>query len=208
MTPFCSVILSALLACATGRIVRLSYVGCYIDYAGASRDLRGLSTITSIGDYSTTDSGVVSNTDMTHELCSGICSIGGYRYFGVGLSAYCFCDNSYGRNGASADSDCNRVCSGNSAQKCGGPYRNSIYAIEYPYNKTFTKIDRPAKTVVTANTTYWTVTARNDILCLAECEINVDCQAVIHNEQQCLLLRFAYPSTSLNSTTGDYYSRG
>ena len=44
-------------------------------------------------------------------------------------SNQCFCGNSYGSYGAAAETDCWQTCNGNSAEICGGPWRNSVYKI-------------------------------------------------------------------------------
>ena len=42
----------------------------------------------------------------------------------------CWCGNSYGKNGALAESLCNAPCGGNQNQMCGGNvYANAIYQI-------------------------------------------------------------------------------
>ena len=39
----------------------------------------------------------------------------------------CFCGQLYNKYGSASESDCNATCSGNSAEKCGAPQRNSVY---------------------------------------------------------------------------------
>ena len=43
-------------------------------------------------------------------------------------SNWCFCGNSYGKHGILKESECNRLCSGDTSEVCGGGWKNSIYA--------------------------------------------------------------------------------
>ncbi|KAF8534900.1 putative glyoxal oxidase precursor [Trichophaea hybrida] len=70
------------------------------------------------------------NAALTIESCISACVGLGYTVAGMEYSTQCFCDN-FMRNGgslASADTDCGMACGGNSAEKCGGPNRMSVYA--------------------------------------------------------------------------------
>ncbi|PAA56110.1 hypothetical protein BOX15_Mlig003751g2, partial [Macrostomum lignano] len=78
-----------LLTCVTCRLVSFSYLGCYKDNP-STRDLNGLSGVSKIGGFSVHHpSGSVYLSMMSHKLCSSICSIGSFSYFGVqyGMSA-------------------------------------------------------------------------------------------------------------------------
>jgi len=52
----------------------------------------------------------------------------GLKYAGVQNGNQCFCGNSYGRYGVKSESDCNKKCSGNADQICGGSWRNNVYS--------------------------------------------------------------------------------
>ncbi|PAA92569.1 hypothetical protein BOX15_Mlig016881g1 [Macrostomum lignano] len=206
-TIVCIVGLASLVLCAAGRVSQVSYIGCYLD--NEARDLKGLTGVSKIGQFSI-GSLMLSSASMTHELCSRVCSLGGFPYFGVQVGLQCFCGTSYGSLGAANASDCNSVCSGNGASKCGGEWRISVFALTYPYKKYFEQTQMPNQTVESTQSTYWTSADKTKAECLMMCEASADCQAVIFSGQQrlCHLLRFAYPPASLSSTDGDYFVRG
>ncbi|ESN96123.1 hypothetical protein HELRODRAFT_163153 [Helobdella robusta] len=77
------------------------YLGCYVDDAN-NRDLDVLMK----NDV----------TSMTSELCINLCVQNGYAYAGL-------------QNGMASANECNSECSGNQAQLCGGPLRNTIYSL-------------------------------------------------------------------------------
>ncbi|XP_032240472.1 WSC domain-containing protein ARB_07867 [Nematostella vectensis] len=87
------------------------YIGCYID--NSDRDLS-----TFVGHFK-------DNTPIT---CCARCRVRGYRYCGVQDGNNCFCGNGYGKHGEGAN--CILSCTGDSSIKCGGVWRNSIYAVE------------------------------------------------------------------------------
>ena len=45
------------------------------------------------------------------------------------FAAECMCSNYYGRHGQRPESECDRRCTGNSAQICGAGLRNSVFLI-------------------------------------------------------------------------------
>ncbi|KAL1855051.1 hypothetical protein Plec18170_004465 [Paecilomyces lecythidis] len=63
---------------------------------------------------------------LTVEKCQGVCQDNGYIYAGLEFGNQCFCDNSID-NGASLTSGCGNVCSGDSAEICGGANALSMY---------------------------------------------------------------------------------
>ncbi|PAA52381.1 hypothetical protein BOX15_Mlig003596g1, partial [Macrostomum lignano] len=208
-TIACIVGLAVPVLCVAGRVTQMSYIGCYVDNEG--RDLRGLSSVSKIGQLSIDKSTFsLKSESMTHELCTSVCSLGVFPYFGIQVGKECFCGTSYGSLGAASETDCNRVCTGNGASKCGGPWRNSVFALTYPKKQYFEQSQRPTQTVESIHSTYWTSAARTDIECMGLCEASAACQAVIFAGQQrlCHLLRFAYPPASLGSTDGDFFARG
>ncbi|MBI3484048.1 MAG: DUF2207 domain-containing protein, partial [Acidobacteria bacterium] len=87
-----------------------AYLGCYKDQP--VRDL---------GDASSQGPG------MTAASCQAFCRSQNFRYAGTQFSSYCFCGNSFNRYGKRAESECNMPCSGNSRERCGGPWANSIF---------------------------------------------------------------------------------
>ncbi|PAA92570.1 hypothetical protein BOX15_Mlig011376g1, partial [Macrostomum lignano] len=206
-TIACIVSLASLVLCTASRVTQVSYIGCYLD--NEARDLRGLTGVSKIGQFSI-GSLMLSSASMTHELCGSFCSLGGFPYFGVQSDEQCFCGTSYGSLGAANTSDCNRACTGNGAQICGGTWCNSVFALTYPDKKYFEQSQMPNQTVVSTQSTYWTSADKTKAECLMMCEASADCQAVIFSGQQrlCHLLRFAYPPASLSSTDGDYFLRG
>jgi hypothetical protein len=70
------------------------------------------------------------NPALTVESCSQTCAGLGYSISGMEWISQCFCDNAIINQGtlASADTECNTACSGNSKEICGGGGRMSIYS--------------------------------------------------------------------------------
>ncbi|PAA93518.1 hypothetical protein BOX15_Mlig027391g1 [Macrostomum lignano] len=151
---------------------------------------------------------------MTLIMCSKICSLGGFAYFGVQAAAFCFCGWSYGWQGSAPESDCFQTCTGDSSTICGGQNRNSVYAMHYGNNncKTFRlEASRPQLKVDAATftqATYSAVGATEATDCILKCNsAGRTCQAAIFNQQArlCHLLRFALMPQALNTTVGDFY---
>ena len=89
------------------------YIGCYID-----KGTRAL------------PHHVTSAADMTIEKCLSHCrSFGDVLFAGVQSSNQCFCGNDYDRYGEVAETQCRRICQGNTQQYCGGTWRNSVYSL-------------------------------------------------------------------------------
>jgi len=87
-----------------------SYLGCFKDQK--DRDLTGFS---------------FHAPNMTKELCMTTCQQKGFQYAGLQYSSYCFCGNSYGKNGKA--NNCNMPCAGIKSEICGGRWANSVYNI-------------------------------------------------------------------------------
>src|SRR5512132_1032689 len=87
--------------------VRAQYIGCFKD--GPDRDLTGFATALE---------------GNTNAVCRQTCAAKGFQYSGTQLGNQCFCGNSYGKHGAATN--CVSPCSGNSAEKCGGDWANSV----------------------------------------------------------------------------------
>ncbi|XP_062603750.1 uncharacterized protein LOC134265547 [Saccostrea cucullata] len=71
--------------------------------------------------------------------CKRICSEKKTRYYGVENSDECFCGNALRTREEKPDGECNKKCSGDNSQICGGRWRINIY--RNPYYK----IDKDAK---------------------------------------------------------------
>ncbi|XP_078670984.1 uncharacterized protein LOC144911074 isoform X2 [Branchiostoma floridae x Branchiostoma belcheri] len=72
----------------------------------------------------------ITTDDNSIKSCGLHCKGNGFVYFGVQVGTQCFCgtDLDFANRGtARPDSECNRACSGNSAEICGGSYRISVY---------------------------------------------------------------------------------
>jgi hypothetical protein len=67
--------------------------------------------------------------DMTPQKCVALCE--GYGYAGVQWHGECWCGNTLGYQ-LRTDSECNTACNGDPTQRCGGGWRNSIYALGDP----------------------------------------------------------------------------
>ncbi|GAD96236.1 WSC domain protein [Paecilomyces variotii No. 5] len=63
---------------------------------------------------------------LTVEKCQSTCQDHGYIYAGLEFGSQCFCGNSID-NGATLTSGCGTVCSGDSAEICGGANALSMY---------------------------------------------------------------------------------
>ncbi len=71
---------------------------------------------------------------LTVESCIAICSGKGYVVAGMEYSVECFCGNAIVNGGkpATAPTECNTACGGNSAEQCGGGNRMNIYSTGGP----------------------------------------------------------------------------
>jgi len=88
------------------------YIGCFIDNNNA-RDLM--------------DPAILVNTPMSVELCVHTCNQANYLFAGVQYGSQCFCGNRTGSLGTVSETECNRTCTGNADEVCGGVDRNSVY---------------------------------------------------------------------------------
>ncbi|XP_074645965.1 kremen protein 1-like [Tubulanus polymorphus] len=88
------------------------YVGCYKD--SHKRDL--------------IVSGARDRKGMTVDKCIAICGHKRYRFAGLQNSWQCFCGNHVGMHGPAHESECNKRCTGNRREICGGSWRNSVYS--------------------------------------------------------------------------------
>ena len=74
---------------------------------------------------------ISSTSNMTAGYCTSTCSNRGYSYGMVQNGDECWCSNGYGVYGTLpmgiGGSGCNKTCTGNSSQNCGGPYASVVY---------------------------------------------------------------------------------
>lgn len=103
---------SALVVCATETKAAPEYLGCFIDKE--DRDIEGSLTRTKT---------------MTTEACVSECRLTGYKIAATQYGEQCFCGNSHGDYGRTSDAECSFPCAGNTSQKCGGGWRNSVYQV-------------------------------------------------------------------------------
>ncbi|PAA82585.1 hypothetical protein BOX15_Mlig003751g3, partial [Macrostomum lignano] len=201
-----------LLTCVTCRLVSFSYLGCYKDNP-STRDLNGLSGVSKIGGFSVHHpSGSVYLSMMSHKLCSSICSIGSFSYFGVQYGDECYCGNSFGSHGLASEADCSMDCPGNAVQKCGGSNRNSVFSLSYPVsdNNTYTVVKQSSPPVTSGATSVWPVAAQSVEDCLLRCSARADCRAAVFSRQElaCRLLEFVYPPGHLSGPEWTLFVRG
>uniref|UniRef100_A0A1I8J9R4 SET domain-containing protein n=1 Tax=Macrostomum lignano TaxID=282301 RepID=A0A1I8J9R4_9PLAT len=109
-------ILSCLICDSLCRQFQISDLGCFVEYSNHMRDVGDMKHIglTRIGSSEVSpkyESGTafVGSSQMTHELCSSVCALGGFEFAALQAIYWCFCGNSYGSLGAAPDSDGNRT---------------------------------------------------------------------------------------------------
>ena len=90
--------------------IYIGYVGCYED---KSPD-RDLPTILSV-------------PNLTPDSCRSACQGAGHAYAGVQYGYLCRCGDSYGKYTKVSDEECNALCVGDRAQKCGGFWRSAVF---------------------------------------------------------------------------------
>uniref|UniRef100_A0A1I8GM60 WSC domain-containing protein n=1 Tax=Macrostomum lignano TaxID=282301 RepID=A0A1I8GM60_9PLAT len=218
-TCFCAPILSCLIFAALCRQFQISDLGCFVDYSkNGIRDLDGMKNIglTRIGSSGVSQVDYAINSgQMTHELCSSACALGGFRFAALQAIRWCYCGNSYGSLGAAPYWECGHVCSGNSSQNCGGEFRNRVLRLSYtgssedacmnrnvfvPGNRTFVELSFPDAPA------FRTLQCAGLPECLYRCRSG--CQAVIFSQLQrlCHLLEFAAVPAALSSaSSGDFF---
>ncbi|KAI1839981.1 hypothetical protein JX265_013597 [Neoarthrinium moseri] len=128
-------------------------LGCYSDQSNA-RTL-------------TTSMNVASNTI---ERCQAACVAAGFNYSGTEFGNQCFCGTTISNGGAQVDpSGCNKACSGNSTQICGGAGTLSVSIITPRWQKVGCYSD--STTARTLSVSYNIAGVTNDN-CKATCEAN------------------------------------
>jgi len=93
------------------------YVGCFAENDNAQTD--------GLGGRVLGGAMIPSNSAMTNQKCTQFCGSKGFAYAGTQYASQCFCGNSYADRGSSTN--CTMNCSGDSTQKCGGGWANSVY---------------------------------------------------------------------------------
>ena len=69
----------------------------------------------------------MNDNSMTIEKCQKFCFEKNYLYAGVQYAGECFCGNTINPKILKPTTDCNKVCTGDSSQICGGTWRMNIY---------------------------------------------------------------------------------
>ncbi|CAH1788911.1 unnamed protein product, partial [Owenia fusiformis] len=69
------------------------------------------------------------DTSLTIESCLQMCRELDYKYASVQAGRYCHCGDKFGRYGRSKSTVCDRPCTGNGTQICGGSWANSIFTV-------------------------------------------------------------------------------
>uniref|UniRef100_A0A1I8G8H0 WSC domain-containing protein n=1 Tax=Macrostomum lignano TaxID=282301 RepID=A0A1I8G8H0_9PLAT len=144
----------------------------------------------------------VGSSQMTHELCSSVCALGGFQFAALQSAFWCHCGNSYGSLGAAPYWECGHVCGG----KLGPELRRRISKpdrnVFVPGNRTFVELSFPDAPA------FRTLQCAGLPECLYRCRSG--CQAVIFSQLQrlCHLLEFAAVPAALSSaSSGDFFVR-
>ncbi|XP_068696664.1 uro-adherence factor A-like isoform X2 [Montipora foliosa] len=89
------------------------YVGCFEDKS-SERDLPR----------------VLSVPHLTPDSCRTACQNAGHAYAGVQYGYLCRCGDTYGKYGKVPDEECNALCTGDKAQKCGGFWKSAVFTTD------------------------------------------------------------------------------
>ena len=71
------------------------------------------------------NTGIIDASDNTLEKCFEFCRIAKFKYAGVQNGQDCWCSYTFRKHGTA--SNCDKPCTGNGKQICGGWYANNIY---------------------------------------------------------------------------------
>eukprot|EP01059_Diplonema_ambulator_P032660 TRINITY_DN650_c0_g2_i4.p1 TRINITY_DN650_c0_g2~~TRINITY_DN650_c0_g2_i4.p1 ORF type:complete len:1070 (+),score=290.46 TRINITY_DN650_c0_g2_i4:57-3266(+) len=71
----------------------------------------------------------------TPSSCAWLCKEAGYRYAGVEDGAECWCGDSVGSSVKTVRSECDKPCTGDGAEACGGVFRMGLYSLEAPLSQ-------------------------------------------------------------------------
>ncbi|XP_048585757.1 WSC domain-containing protein ARB_07867 [Nematostella vectensis] len=145
------------------------YLGCYIDHA--TRDLPWYYPI--------------KHGDNTPINCCARCRVKGFRYCALQINDQCHCGNSYGRYGKG---DCTHPCEGSPDLKCGGTWRNSVYAVEaevkpplQPGHEYMYTNPQGSAPLTRDHVIYTEKSVRDVNTCSQYCELMPDCQSINFN---------------------------
>ncbi|HEY8077055.1 MAG TPA: WSC domain-containing protein [Labilithrix sp.] len=105
---------------ATPASTRGVALGCFVDSGDARPGTSGRDL----------DRRVFVMPGLTPQACVDRCASEGFHFAGVQFTNQCFCGDSYGRFGKAPIEECNAVCAGDAQQRCGGTWRNTVYAID------------------------------------------------------------------------------
>lgn len=96
------------------------YIGCYVDYYNDPVRPRILPHRR------------LQDEDVTADTCNAACAAGNFRYFGLQYASECYCGNGENKDSwEQADGNqCNKPCTANEQQTCGGDQRNSVYLVD------------------------------------------------------------------------------
>uniref|UniRef100_A0A1I8HCZ3 WSC domain-containing protein n=1 Tax=Macrostomum lignano TaxID=282301 RepID=A0A1I8HCZ3_9PLAT len=131
---------------------------------------------------------------MSVDLCSELCSLGGFTYFGVQAASYCSCDFTYGSFGTANESDCYMNC------------KSFNFIPDLVSSPVLLDAAYPAGVVTNR------MSAANTLLrCLLDCQENpvAMCQAVLFEAsgRRCHQLTFAAIPTELGGSDGEFWAR-
>lgn len=111
------------------------YMGCYTDGGAGGRSLPSAS---------------FAGPTVSLETCAAFCKKAGWTLFGMEYSSECYCGNALKKESTLAnEGDCKMKCAGNSAQKCGGGNRLSVWSFQSKSTAKTAKV--PEKTVAEKN---------------------------------------------------------
>ncbi|CAG2202959.1 unnamed protein product [Mytilus edulis] len=130
--------------------------------------------------------------DMENNTCLLYCKEQGYMYSGTENANQCFCGDDpyqYGPENVNdeyiQDFDCDRECTGDSKQMCGGGWRLTVYETGYlPFEEGCNK-QRQIKLKLVSNNTMLTapanqvLTSRSKIECAQYCKISDNCKVFV-----------------------------
>jgi len=105
---------------------KFTYKGCY-------KDMRKRDLLKYIGSFNNNSS----------KVCAEKCGKAGYNYAGTQYTKQCFCGYKFGKYGKAKN--CDAKCPGNSKEKCGGTWANSVYEINKPSKKAAKKVIKTIK---------------------------------------------------------------
>eukprot|EP00918_Siedleckia_nematoides_P019765 GHVU01042084.1.p2 GENE.GHVU01042084.1~~GHVU01042084.1.p2 ORF type:complete len:511 (+),score=113.25 GHVU01042084.1:155-1534(+) len=108
--------------------LQASFGGCFRDEAAGETTEDG----TKRGDMPHAKS-AATDANLTVESCVGYCLSRGYSYAGLQRGGHCSCSyDAPSWTKLLATAECDKACTGNSRQMCGGEMKNSVYVVGSP----------------------------------------------------------------------------